>query len=188
MANKVGVNIILASTFDGGIGFQNRLPWDIPSELKKFKDITTNTQDPKKINALIMGRRTWESIGKPLKNRLNIVLTTNRNYKVDYPEVRVINHMYNAVFFCYDSDDIEQIFIIGGENIYRNALYNNFYFDVDKIIWSVPFYQKYFIDTYVDVRVIYEKYDIKKDETYSRESEDRLFASYICTLKKQILK
>ena len=70
--------IIVATTVDGGIGRDGALPW--PSnrtDMMFFRNITTQRVDPEKVNAVIMGRRTWESLGsKPLPHRLNICITS----------------------------------------------------------------------------------------------------------------
>ena len=72
------IGIILASTTSGGIGFKNSLPWHIPEELKKFKEITSKVNNINKKNCVIMGKNTWYSIPKaPLKNRINIVISNN---------------------------------------------------------------------------------------------------------------
>ena len=74
------ISLILACTFDGGIGFDNDIPWKIRSDFIKFKEITTKTIDETKKNALIMGSNTFKSIGKPLPNRINIVLSRYKTY------------------------------------------------------------------------------------------------------------
>lgn len=180
--HDTGLNVIFACTFDGGIGYDNKLPWNIPSELKKFREITTKTEDPYKRNAVIMGRKTWESIGRPLKGRLNIVLTKSRHYVIDYPDVIVCNHLYDAVNCC-DNCDIEEIFVIGGGRLYWDILHNDIYYRVKKIIMSVLFDDKFLVDSYIDMSLIYANFDIKKDERYSIEAKKRIFASFICTPK-----
>ena len=76
MAGKYIKNIIVAHSWpEFGIGFENQLPWHIPADLKRFSSITTN-------NIVVMGRKTWESLPekmRPLPNRLNIVITRNRD-------------------------------------------------------------------------------------------------------------
>jgi dihydrofolate reductase len=70
---QIPFDLVIGRTVQGGIGKNNALPWKIPSDLKMFKKITTS--GPSK-NAIIMGRKTFESIGsKPLPNRLNIVVS-----------------------------------------------------------------------------------------------------------------
>ena len=75
------ISVIIATTSSGGIGFNNKLPWNIPEDLRNFKRITSFVNDKSKKNAIIMGRATWESLPvKPLPNRLNIILTNDINY------------------------------------------------------------------------------------------------------------
>jgi dihydrofolate reductase/thymidylate synthase len=70
--------IVVAATTNGGIGRTGQLPWRLPKEMAKFKEITLTTTDSNRSNVVIMGRRTYESIPvkfRPLQGRLNIVLT-----------------------------------------------------------------------------------------------------------------
>ena len=79
--------VVAATVPDFGIGFNGSIPWRIPEDLKFFKDTTTFTKDNQKQNAVIMGRKTWESIPskyRPLPSRLNIVLTRNTNSDIAY--------------------------------------------------------------------------------------------------------
>ena len=115
------VSLILACTLNGGIGYNGKIPWYIPSDLKKFRAITTKCVDENKINAVIMGRKTWESLSKPLANRLNIVITSNKYYKVENENVIVV-HSIIAALYCANKPYIENIFIIGGANIYNTFL------------------------------------------------------------------
>ena len=70
------INIIVARSRNGVIGKDGKLPWYLPEDLKFFKEKTIGFP-------VIMGRKTWESIGKPLKGRENIVLTKNPSYQVN---------------------------------------------------------------------------------------------------------
>lgn len=68
------ISLILACTFDGGIGYENKIPWHIKSDLKKFKNITSNTINNLKQNAVIMGSKTYTSLPcNNLENRINII-------------------------------------------------------------------------------------------------------------------
>lgn len=76
-------SIVVAATSEMGIGYKGKLPWKLPNEMKNFVALTTNTNDPNKQNAVFMGSNTWKSIPeqhRPLKNRINIVLTRNKNF------------------------------------------------------------------------------------------------------------
>jgi len=122
----MNLNIIVAYCKSRGIGYNNRLPWNIRDDLKYFKYITTKTDNVDKINAVIMGRKTWESIGKlHLKGRINVVVSNtlyegkNIHIKKSFEEaVEFININYK--------DSVENIFAIGGENIYRKALIHQY--------------------------------------------------------------
>lgn len=114
-------SIVVAIDSDNGIGYENRLPW--PSHLediKRFQEITTITEDPNKINAVIMGRKTWDSIPekfRPLKNRHNVIITSKKLKNLDCYDnldysIKVLEKMKN----------IENIFIIGGQQVYSEAL------------------------------------------------------------------
>ena len=81
-------SLIVAATIpEFGIGFNGTIPWRVAEDLKFFKETTSSTNDRNKKNAVIMGRKTWESIPpkyRPLKDRFNIVLTRNTNSDIAY--------------------------------------------------------------------------------------------------------
>nr|AIA18163.1 Dihydrofolate reductase [uncultured bacterium] len=106
-----------------GIGKNQTLPWSLPGDMKYFKRLTCQTSDPQKQNAVIMGRKTWESIPpkfRPLSNRLNVVLTRDAHYQAA-ADVVIANDLAAALEQC-DRSDIEKIFVIGGASIYEQAL------------------------------------------------------------------
>ena len=104
------ISIIAAVSKNGVIGVDNTLPWDLPVDLKWFKEITTG-------NVVIMGRKTYESIGKALPNRINIVVTRDKNFFV--PGVLSANSLDSALLKAGNNKDI---FIIGGGEIYRQSM------------------------------------------------------------------
>ncbi len=119
--------IIVAIDKNNGIGAKGQLPWHIPEDLKYFKKITTQCQSEDLENVVIMGRKTWESIPekfKPLPDRLNVVLSTNKDYKV--PEGVILATGFDEAFALLEGPDIisrwEQVFVIGGAGIFRTAL------------------------------------------------------------------
>ena len=187
------VSLIMASMIDGGIGCDNQLPWYVPSELKKFRRITTKCKDPDKINAVIMGRQTWEALGSPLKNRLNIVITRNVYYQAsaygDNDNVVVLHSIISAFIYC-DKPYIENIFIIGGAEMYNKFLTSNSYYKkIERIYLTIMFYDnhKNNADKFMEIGSIFENFRIKKDPDYKTESDDRKFASYICTPNKKTI-
>ena len=125
--------IIVACDVNGGIGKDGKLPWYIPPDMKYFKTVTTEAPE-NTINAVIMGRKTWESLGKkPLPNRLNIVIsaTLEDSYipDADAPIIaRSFDHAHTKLKeFSNGSGGIckiNNVFVIGGESIYKEALYD----------------------------------------------------------------
>jgi len=90
------------------IGFANRIPWHLPEDFKWFKQLTTG-------QVVVMGRKTFESIGKPLANRLTIVLSRTQS---DIPGVRVVSALSDIDLRA----EAREVFICGGAQIYAQAL------------------------------------------------------------------
>ena len=118
------IALIAAVADNGIIGAGGKLPWHLPEDLKKFKELTTG-------KVVIMGRKTYESIiamlGKPLPNRQNVVITRNTEYKgpsftkvseSEVPQVQVFYDVHSAL----EANKSNDIFIIGGGEIYKQAL------------------------------------------------------------------
>lgn len=104
------ISLIAAVADNGVIGVDNTLPWHLPDDLRYFKELTTG-------HAIIMGRRNYESIGRPLPKRHNIVVTRNADYQA--PGCTVVRSIDEA--FAAAADDPE-IFVIGGGEIYQQSL------------------------------------------------------------------
>ncbi|MDN4013518.1 MULTISPECIES: dihydrofolate reductase [Chryseobacterium] len=103
--------IVVAMGEKNEIGFENQLLWHLPKDLKHFKEITSG-------HPVIMGRKTYESIGKPLPNRTNIVVSR----KTDWFEegILIVGSIKEAVKFAKKID--EEVFIIGGGKIYEQTM------------------------------------------------------------------
>ena len=104
------VFLILARADNGVIGGDGGMPWHLPADLKRFKALTMG-------HPVLMGRKTYESIGKPLPGRRNLVITRNRGYSA--PGCEVVHSLDAALDACPGA---EEIFIIGGAELYREAL------------------------------------------------------------------
>jgi dihydrofolate reductase len=104
------LSLIVAMTKNRVIGKNNALPWHLPADLKHFKSLTMG-------HHIVMGRKTYESIGKPLPGRTSVVVTRNVNYSM--PGVIVVSSLEAAIAAC--GDDAE-IFVIGGAELYRQAI------------------------------------------------------------------
>lgn len=106
------ISLIVAMDKNRLIGKNNDLPWHLPADLKYFKEVTTG-------HKIIMGRKTFESIGKPLPGRENIILTSNPSYSVEGCTV------YHSIEQCLDrihSDQVAQFFVIGGSVVFQEFL------------------------------------------------------------------
>lgn len=104
------ISIIVATDEQNVIGKDNELIWHLPDDLKFFKQLTSG-------HSIIMGRKTFESIGRPLPNRTNIIITNDQHYKAE--GCHVVHSLNDALRIC--EHDNER-FVVGGEQIYRLAL------------------------------------------------------------------
>jgi len=104
------LTLILARARNGVIGASGGLPWRLPEDLAFFKRTTMG-------HPIVMGRKTWESIGRPLPGRRSIVITRNRTFSPAGAEVA--HSLDEAIALCRDSDEI---FVIGGAQLYADAL------------------------------------------------------------------
>ena len=154
-----GFIIIAATTKNNGIGMNGKLPWKNNTDMKYFKNITTQRIDENKINAVIMGRKTFQSLNfKPLPNRLNICITSynsntafpffigthnsfyplqsnksmdfcllkNHNIQNDkipsLNQIMFFNSLNDSLLYLYKCSIIENIFVIGGSILYKEAI------------------------------------------------------------------
>ena len=108
----VKVSLIAAIAKNNALGKDNKLIVRISADMKRFKALTSG-------HAIIMGRKTFESIGRPLPNRTNIVVTRDKGFKADGCEV--VHSVEEAVEVAKKVEDIE-IFIIGGGQIYKQSI------------------------------------------------------------------
>jgi dihydrofolate reductase len=108
---------IVAVSENDVIGVNNTLPWSIPEDMKFFREKT-------KGKALIMGRKTFESVGHPLPQRLNVVITRQKDYSSSAPNVIVQPDLKTAIEYCRGqvSKYGEEIFIIGGGEIFKESM------------------------------------------------------------------
>ncbi len=104
------ISIIAAMAANRTIGLENRLPWHLPDDLKRFKTLTMN-------HHIVMGRKTYDSIGKPLPGRSTIIVTRNMDYAV--PGCVAVNSLDAALTVSFSD---EEVFFVGGADLYRQAL------------------------------------------------------------------
>jgi dihydrofolate reductase len=104
------ISLLVAVSENQVIGVNNQLPWHLPNDLKYFKKLTTG-------HTIIMGRKTFDSIGKPLPNRTNVVITRNKQFHV---EGIICKHSITEAL--EDNNSADEVFIIGGDTIYKQSL------------------------------------------------------------------
>ncbi|WP_146573033.1 dihydrofolate reductase [Botrimarina hoheduenensis] len=111
------MEIVVAASVNGVIGREGDLPWRLPADLAQFKRLTMG-------HALIMGRKTYASIGRPLPGRTSIVLSRSQDYNPGHAGVFVTQELHDAVRIASAIEDVshERVFVIGGGQIYRLAL------------------------------------------------------------------
>jgi len=108
---------------NNAIGKNGALPWKNAVDMKYFRELTTTTSDISKINAVIMGRKTYESIGAPLRNRENIVLSRdNYNKNTVIPHLTFQTSLESTLHMLDANPNVENVFVIGGESVYKSAL------------------------------------------------------------------
>jgi len=133
------ISIIVAIGENHAIGKNNQLLWHMPNDLKHFKDITSG-------RTIIMGRKTFDSVGKPLPRRRNIVVTRQ---DITIPGCEVVKSIEDGLALCKDEDEV---FIGGGAEIYKLAMHltnriyltiihksfeaDTFFPEIDQKIWQ----------------------------------------------------
>lgn len=111
------VSLIVAAAENGVIGKDNKLPWQLPDDLKRFKEIT-------KGSVIIMGRKTYESIGRPLPERRNIVLSSKMQPTDGIEVASDIDALLSMLDTSLPED--EEVFIIGGSDLFNQWLEDRF--------------------------------------------------------------
>ena len=107
------LSAIVAVAENGVIGRKGGLPWHLPAEMARFKQITMG-------HPIIMGRKTHESIGRALPGRYNVVITRDKDYRAEGCEV--VGSLDEAIELAKKAEGSKEIFVIGGEQIYREAM------------------------------------------------------------------
>lgn len=103
------LSIIVAKAKNNTIGKDNKLLWNIPDDLKRFKELTIN-------HNIIMGRKTFESIGRILPNRKHIIFSQNPDFKIDNENIEIVHSMLQIQQYIEDENEN---FVIGGAMIYN---------------------------------------------------------------------
>ncbi|MFL2628653.1 MAG: dihydrofolate reductase [Candidatus Marisimplicoccus sp.] len=159
------LTIIAAVSINNVIGNKNKLIWNLPNDLKRFKKLTTG-------HSIIMGRKTFDSLTSPLPDRDNIVITRSTNYS--NPGIKVCSSIEEAMSLTKTDT---QPFIIGGGEIYSQTINM-----VDKIELT-RVHQKFDGDAYFP-EIPLDIFELINEEKYSSDSENEFDYSYL-TYKKR---
>ena len=152
----MNISMVVAHGPKNEIGFENKLLWHIPEDLKNFKKITTGKM-------IVMGRKTFESIGKPLPDRANVVITRDLNFKPD--GVIVINDPMMAFDLALEAEsDLEEedfeMMVIGGGEIFEFFMPYTHKIYLSEVEYSGP------ADVFFPT-LDYEEWEIEKNEKFS---------------------
>lgn len=139
------MNIVVAACKNRGIGFKNKLPWNINKEMKYFKELTIGEKN----NAVIMGGNTWRSIpikNRPLPKRENIVLSRKVDNTLSKNKMNGYHFLpsLDSIYYTFSPYQFDNIWIIGGSQIYEEALKSN---SVDSIFYT-EIQENYKCDTF----------------------------------------
>ncbi|MFP3014412.1 MAG: type 3 dihydrofolate reductase [Arsenophonus sp.] len=161
----MNISLIAAMSFNQVIGLKNNIPWMLPGDLAWFKNNTLN-------KAVIMGRITYESIGKPLPQRLNIILSNVRFNNIK--DVSWVNSVNDAL---YAASGIDEIMIIGGGKIYELFL------PISNRLYLTHINAKIIGDTYFPIYDINEWYSVFTE--YHKADEKNYYNYYFEILERR---
>jgi dihydrofolate reductase len=160
----MNINIVVAIAANNAIGKNNKLLWHLPKDLKHFKELTTG-------HTVIMGRKTFDSVGKPLPNRRNIVVT-RQNIIIEGCEV--VNSLDAALILALGEAEVD---IIGGAEIYRQAMHLTNYIHLTIV------HQSFEADTFFP-EINYDEWDEINKEDHQPDEKNLIPFSFI-TLKRR---
>lgn len=154
------ISLIFAKSSNGVIGKDKTLPWHLSADLKRFKKITSD-------NSILMGRKTYESIGKPLPNRKNFIIT--RQKKFEAKGCFVVNSLEEAIENCKGEPEI---FVIGGSEIYEQAM------KFADRIYLTEIHEEFEGDTFAP-EIDFTKWQEVSREDFEPDGKNKYFYSFI---------
>ena len=159
------ITLVAAAAENNALGKDNDLIWRLPDDFKRFKALTS-------YHYIIMGRKTFESFPKPLPNRKHVVITRQENYKNE--NIEVVHSLEEAIQFSSTEDEI---FIIGGGEIYKQALPF-----ADKIELT-RVHGEFEADAFFP-EIDEKKWDLVNSEFHDKDEKHKYSFSYLTFLKK----
>lgn len=173
---KIDIVCIVATLLpDFGIGCQGGLPWKLSKEMKYFRQVTSGTLNPNKCNAVIMGRKTWESIPskfRPLPSRYNVVISRSYDSLLTVEKLNddkifyKINSLEEGIKQLKEKlgDSLERIYIIGGGQVYSNSYSISDKLLITKLEIESPDIDRPEMDTFLNIKQIQNEFkDISND-------------------------
>ncbi|AFU69727.1 dihydrofolate reductase FolA [Psychroflexus torquis ATCC 700755] len=159
------ITLVAAAAENNALGKDNDLIWRLPDDFKRFKALTS-------YHHIIMGRKTFESFPKPLPNRKHVVITRQENYKNE--TIEVVHSLEEAIQF---SSTEEEIFIIGGGEIYKQALPFTDKIELTRV------HGEFEADTFFP-EIDEKKWDLVNSEFHDKDEKHKYSFSYLTFLKK----
>lgn len=165
------MNLIVAADKNWGIGYKNQLLTKIPKDMEFFSDITSH-------NVVVMGRKTLESLPyhQPLRHRVNVVLTRNKDYTTNGAYVvHSVQELYDLIYDTLELENTDNVFIIGGESIYKEFI------DDCDTAYVTKIHSEFKADTY------FPNLDIQENWKLDTKSEMRKYKDLkyqFCTYKR----
>jgi dihydrofolate reductase len=159
------ITIVAAAAENNALGKDNDLIWRLPDDFKRFKALTS-------YHHIIMGRKTFESFPKPLPNRKHVVVTRQENYKNE--TIEVVHSLEEAIQFSSTED---QVFIIGGGEIYKQALPFANKIELTRV------HGEFEADAFFP-EIDEEKWDLVNSEFHDKDEKHKYSFSYLTYTKK----
>ena len=162
------ITLIAAASKNNALGKDNDLLWHLPDDFKRFKKLTTG-------HKIIMGRKTFQSFPKPLPNRTHIIITRDKDYKVD-SEACIIVHSIEAAMRLVENDEVS--YIIGGGEIYRQA---------EKFATKIELtrvHKSFEADTFFPEIDLHE-WELTEEEYHPRDEKHKYDFTYLTYIKKR---
>ena len=152
----MSIKLICAISKNNVIGNENKLPWNISEDLKRFRELTSN-------NWIVMGRKTFDSIGRPLPNRKNVVLSKNKNLNID--SVEVFNSPKDVIDSYKKNSEHKDLYVIGGTYIYE------LFFEYCEYLYITYVDKEYLGDAFFP-KVDWDKWKLISEESRYDEKEE----------------
>ena len=155
------ISSLVAASKNGVIGINNTLPWHLPADLKLFKRLTMG-------HHILMGRKCYESIGKPLAGRISVVITRNPDYKAE--GCIVVSSISDGIEYARQQGETE-LFIIGGAEIFKEtiALWN--------ILYLTIIDEEFEGDVYLP-EIDFTKWNLKESESFQPDEKNKYNYSF----------